>query len=64
MVNKFTTTLAGRPLSVETGELAQLSNASALVRYGDTVVLVNVTASQKPREGVDFFPLMKKNFMQ
>ncbi len=57
MVNKFTTTLAGRPLSVETGELAQLSNASALVRYGDTVVLVNVTASQKPREGVDFFPL-------
>ena len=43
MVRKFTTTLAGRPLTIETGEMAQLSNASALVRYGDTVVLVNAT---------------------
>lgn len=53
----FETTLAGRPLKVETGKLAQLSSGSCLVRYGDTAVLCNVTASAKPREGVDFFPL-------
>ena len=57
MKREFKTTLAGRELIIETGELAQLSNASALVRYGDTCVLVNVTASAKPREGIDFFPL-------
>ena len=57
MVRKFETTLAGRPLVVETGEIAQLANGSALVRYGETVVMVNVTASAKPREGIDFFPL-------
>ncbi len=57
MVRKFETTLAGRPLIVETGEIAQLANGSALVRYGETVVMVNVTASAKPREGIDFFPL-------
>jgi ribonuclease PH len=49
--------LAGRKFSIETGKMAGLSNASCLVRYGDTVVLVNVTASEKPREGIDFFPL-------
>ena len=54
---KFETTLAGRPLVVETGKMAQLSNGSCLVRYGETAVLCNVTASAKPREGVDFFPL-------
>jgi len=53
----FETTLAGRPLVVETGKMAQLSNGSCLVRYGETVVMCNVTASAKPREGVDFFPL-------
>ena len=57
MVRTFETTLAGRPLIVETGEIAQLANGSALVRYGETVVMVNVTASPKPREGIDFFPL-------
>ena len=57
MVRTFETTLAGRPLVVETGEIAQLANGSALVRYGETVVMVNVTASAKPREGIDFFPL-------
>jgi len=57
MQRKFTTTLAGRELTIETGELAQLSNGSVLVRYGDTVVMANVTASKKPRDGVDFFPL-------
>ena len=49
--------LAGRTLTVETGKLAQLANGSVLVRYGETVVLSAVTASEKPREGIDFFPL-------
>jgi len=53
----FETTLAGRPLVVETGKVAQLANGSCLVRYGETVVLCAVTASAKPREGVDFFPM-------
>ena len=49
--------LAGRPFKVEMGKMCGLSNASALIRYGETVVLCNVTMSPKPREGVDFFPL-------
>ncbi len=53
----FNTTYAGRPLVVETGKTCELSNGSCWVRYGDTVVMANVTASPKPREGVDFFPL-------
>ena len=53
----FRTEIAGRPLVVETGKMAQLSNGSALVRYGDTAVLCNATASKKPRDGIDFFPL-------
>jgi len=57
MNQKFTTTIAGREFTVETGELAQLASGSALVRYGDTVVLATATASAKPRDGVDFFPL-------
>ena len=57
MTQKFTTTIAGREFTVETGELAQLASGSALVRYGDTVVLATATASAKPRDGVDFFPL-------
>lgn len=48
---------AGRELSVETGKLCGLSNGSCWVRYGETVVMVNVAASPKPRDGVDFFPL-------
>jgi len=48
---------AGRPLIVETGKISQLSNGSCLVRYGDTVVLANATASAKPRDGIDFLPL-------
>lgn len=51
------TEFAGRKLSVETGKMAGLANASVMVRYGDTNVLCTVTASAKPREGVDFFPL-------
>ena len=57
MNQKFTTTIAGREFTVETGELAQLASGSALIRYGDTVVLATATASAKPREGIDFFPL-------
>ncbi len=53
----FKTTYAGRELTVETGKTCELSNGSCWVRYGETVVMANVTASEKPREGVDFFPL-------
>ena len=53
----FETEFAGRKLKVETGKMTQLANGACLVTYGDTVVHVAVTASAKPREGVDFFPL-------
>ena len=53
----FKTELAGRPFTVETGKLAQLSNGSCLVTYGETVVLVNANSSKEPKEGIDFFPL-------
>ncbi|HHX21124.1 MAG TPA: polyribonucleotide nucleotidyltransferase, partial [Clostridiales bacterium] len=53
----YTMDFAGRPLTVEFGKYAQQSAGSALVRYGDTVVLVNATVSDTVREGVDFFPL-------
>ncbi len=57
MQKSFSMELAGRTLIIESGKLAQLSNGSVMVRYGDTVVLSNATASSKPREGIDFFPL-------
>lgn len=57
MFKKYTTKLAGKDLSIETGKIAGLANGSVMVRYGDTVVMVNVTASKEPREGIDFFPL-------
>ena len=57
MSRKFNMELAGRTLTIETGKLAQLANGSALVRYGDTVILSTATASATPREGIDFFPL-------
>ncbi len=57
MKKVFSTTVAGKPFSVEVGELAQLANGSAFVRYGETAVLCTATASAKPRDGVDFFPL-------
>ena len=47
----------GRPLSLETGKLAELCNASVLVKYGETTVLVAVTASARPKDGIDYFPL-------
>lgn len=48
---------AGRPMSFEVGKIGMLSNGSCIVRYGETTVMVNVTMSKKPREGIDFFPL-------
>lgn len=53
----YKTEIAGRPFSLEFGKVAELANASALVKYGDTTVLVAVTAAPRPRDGVDFFPL-------
>jgi len=57
MKREFSIDVAGRTLKIEVGQLAQLANGSALVRYGDTVVLSTATAAPEPREGVDFFPL-------
>lgn len=54
---KFEYTLAGRPLVIETGKMAQLANGSCLVRYGETAVLCTATASAAPRDGIDFLPL-------
>ena len=57
MFKTYETELAGRKLVFETGKMAGLANGSVLVRYGDTVVIVNATASKEPRDGIDFFPL-------
>ena len=57
MFKSYETELAGRKLVIETGKMAELSNGSVIVRYGETVVMVNVTASKEPRDGIDFFPL-------
>ncbi|MBO4355257.1 MAG: polyribonucleotide nucleotidyltransferase [Clostridia bacterium] len=53
----FETTLAGRPLIVETGKMAGLANGSCLIKYGETSILATATASAKPRDGIDFLPL-------
>ncbi|MDD4475715.1 MAG: polyribonucleotide nucleotidyltransferase [Eubacteriales bacterium] len=53
----FNFTLAGRPLTVETGKMAQLANGSCLIRYGETAILASATASAAPRDGIDFLPL-------
>ncbi len=53
----FTYELAGRPLVIETGKIAQLAGGSCLVRYGETAVLANATMSAAPRDGIDFLPL-------
>ena len=57
MFKSYETELAGRKLTIETGKLAGLANGNVVVKYGDTVVMVNVTASKEPKEGIDFFPL-------
>ena len=55
--HKYEMDLAGRPLTLEVGKLAELANAAVMVGYGDTRVLVCATASARPRDGIDFFPL-------
>ncbi len=57
MFRTFETELAGRKLVIESGKTSELANGSVWVRYGETVVMVNVTASKEPKEGIDFFPL-------
>ena len=57
MFKEYETQLAGRTLSIETGKIAELANGNVVVRYGETVVMVNVTAAKEPKEGIDFFPL-------
>ena len=57
ILEEFSMELAGRTLSVEVGKVAQLADGAVVVRYGDTVVLVTACASDKPKEGIDFFPL-------
>ena len=53
----WTMDLCGRPLTIEVGKVAELASASAMVKYGETTVLVAVTVSPRPRDGIDFFPL-------
>lgn len=57
MFRSFEMKLAGRKLVIETGKIAELANGSVMVKYGDTVVMVNVTAAKEPKDGIDFFPL-------
>ena len=54
---KYSMELAGRPLTLEVGKLAELANAAVLVSYGETTVLVTATASARPKDGIDYFPL-------
>jgi polyribonucleotide nucleotidyltransferase len=58
MMQKWEMTLGGRPLIIEYGKMAKQANAAVLVRYGDTAVLVTAVMAAKPREGIDFFPLL------
>ena len=55
---KWTMDLCGRPLTIEMGKMAELASASAMVTYGETSVLVAVTVAPRPRDGIDFFPLV------
>ena len=55
MFKKYETQLAGRTLSIETGKIAELANGSVVVRYGETVVMVNVTAAKEPK-----FPFLQR----
>ena len=54
---KYEIMYEGRPLSMEVGKMAELCNAAVLVKYGDTTVLVTCTASARPKDGIDYFPL-------
>lgn len=53
----FETEIAGRKLSVEIGKICEMTNGNCIIRYGDTMLMVNVTKSAQPRDGIDFFPL-------
>ena len=57
MYKKFEMELAGRTLRVDVDRVAKQANGAVLMHYGDTTVLCTATASEKPREGIDFFPL-------
>ena len=57
MYKTFSMELAGRTLSVDVGRVAAQANGAAFMHYGETTVLSTATASEKPREGIDFFPL-------
>ena len=57
MTNVLEKNIAGRTMKVEFGRVGMLSNAAIFMSYGDTVILTNVNASEKPRDGIDFFPL-------
>ena len=57
MFKSYSMELSGRPLTIETGKMESQANGSCLVKYGETAVLVNVTASKEPKDGIDFFPL-------
>ena len=57
MYKSFSMELAGRTLTVDIGRVAKQANGAALMHYGETVVLSTATASDKPRDGIDFFPL-------
>ena len=57
MIKFYETELAGRKLSIETGKFANQANGSVTVRYGDTMVMTNVTAAKEADDSVDFFPL-------
>ena len=67
MYKTYSMELGGRTLSVDVGRMAAQANGAVLMHYGDTVVLSTATASEKPREGIDFFPLSveyEENYMQ
>ena len=57
MFKSFSMELGGRTLTVDIGRICAQANGAALIKYGDTTVVSTITASAKPREGIDFFPL-------
>ena len=61
MSNILEKVIAGRTMKVEFGRVGMLSNAAIFMSYGDTVILTNVNASEKPREGIDFFPFRRSS---
>ena len=60
MFKKYETQLAGRTLSIETGKIAELANGNVVVRYGETVVMVNVTAAKRTKRGNRLFPTISR----